>query len=160
MIEKEIKIQYTSFESESDLNKNTFQLFEEAKKALYTAYSPYSNFQVGAALKLSNGEIIRGSNQENAAYPSGLCAERTAIFYAGSQFPDEIIEEIFVLARRTGDEKIVPACPCGACRQVLLEYETKQNKPIAIAFKMEKDGYIQLNSVSDLLPFKFDASSL
>jgi cytidine deaminase len=160
MNEKEIKIQYTRFESESDFKKSTFQLFEEAKKALNTAYSPYSNFQVGAALRLSNGEIIRGSNQENAAYPSGLCAERTAIFYAGSQFPGEIIEEIFVLARKTGDEKIVPACPCGACRQVLLEYETKQNKPMAISFKIEKDGFIQLHSVSDLLPFKFDASSL
>jgi len=157
---KVIKIQYTTYESEAELNSGTFQLYEEAKKALDTAYSPYSNFQVGAALKLSNGEIIRGSNQENAAYPSGLCAERTAIFYAGSQFPNEIIEEIFVLARKTGDENLVPACPCGGCRQVLLEYETRQNRPIPIAFKIESKGFIRVSSISDLLPFKFDASSL
>lgn len=160
MNKREIKIQYTRFESESDLDKSTLQLFEEAKKALDTAYSPYSNFQVGAALKLSNGEIVRGSNQENAAYPSGLCAERTAIFYAGSEFPHETIEEIFVLARKAGEQKFVPACPCGGCRQVLLEYETKQKKPIPISFKIEKEGFIRVSSVSDLLPFKFDASSL
>ena len=160
MIESEIKIKYSRFKSETELTAHTFRLFEEAKQALNTAYSPYSNFQVGAALRLSNGEIIRGSNQENAAYPSGLCAERTAIFYAGSQFPKETIEEIFVLARKTGDQILVPACPCGGCRQVLLEYETKQNTPIIVGFKIENEGYIQLASVSDLLPFKFDSSSL
>ena len=160
MNEREIKIQFSSFGSESDLNTSSFQLFIEAKKALDTAYSPYSNFQVGAALRLSNGEIVRGSNQENAAYPSGLCAERTAVFYAGSQYPNETIEEIFVLARKTGAQELVPACPCGGCRQVLLEYETKQNKPIPVSFKMEKVGFIRVSSVSDLLPFKFDASSL
>jgi cytidine deaminase len=157
---KEIRIQYAKYETENELDSQSFQILEEAKKALDTAYSPYSNFQVGAALKLSNGQIIRGSNQENAAYPSGLCAERTAIFYAGSQFPNEKIEEMVVLARRVGETELTTACPCGACRQALLEYEEKQNQPILITFKMSKQGFVRISSIADLLPFKFDSTSL
>jgi len=160
MKEHEIRIQFAKYGAVTDLETPTSQLFEEAQKALQSAYSPYSSFQVGAALRLSNGQIIRGSNQENAAYPSGLCAERTAFFYAGSQFPNENIEEIVVLARKTGDSILVPACPCGACRQVMLEYEVKQKQAIPIVFKLENEGFIRVSSISDLLPFKFDASSL
>jgi len=160
MTENEIRIQFSKYGTEIELNNTGLLLLDSAKKALDSAYSPYSNFQVGAALLLSNGEIIRGSNQENAAYPSGLCAERTAIFFAGAQYPLEKVLEILVIARKTGTLDLIAACPCGACRQVLLEYEVRQNQAIPVVFKLEKQGFIKVASVSDLLPFKFDSSSL
>jgi cytidine deaminase len=135
-------------------------LFEEAVSALDSAYSPYSCFQVGAALRLSNGEIIKGSNQENASYPSGLCAERTAIFFAGSQYPGVKIEALVVVARKQGETLLVPACPCGGCRQAMLEYEERQSENIPLYFKLSAEEWISVPSVSALLPFKFDSASL
>jgi len=160
MTQKEISIRYTAFESESELPAEIQTLLVEAEKALDMAYSPYSGFQVGAAIQLSNGEIITGANQENAAYPSGLCAERTAIYYAGAHFPAEQIQMVAVVARKSGTDSLVPACPCGACRQAMLEYELRQKSPIALVFKQNRPGFVYVESVSDTLPFKFDADSL
>ena len=155
-----ISIGFDSYSSENEFPENTRLLMEKAKMALNSAYSPYSNFQVGAALRLSNGQIVTGSNQENAAYPSGMCAERTAFYFAGAQHPESKIEEVFILARKTGGTELVPACPCGSCRQAMLEYEVRQSQPIKVFFKSTSDGFISVDSVADTLPFKFDAESL
>jgi len=155
-----ISIAYETYSTDYELPENTKILKEQAEKALGSAYAPYSNFQVSAALLLSNGEIITGSNQENAAYPSGMCAERTAFYYAGARFPESKIEAVFILARKQGESDFVPACPCGSCRQAMLEYEIRQNHPIKIFFKNKVEGFMSIDSVSDALPFKFDAASL
>ena len=160
MTQKEISIRYISYGSENELPADFQQLIEEAKKALDMAYAPYSNFQVGAAIRLSNGEIVSGANQENAAYPSGLCAERTAMYYAGAHFPNEKMEALAVLARKKDTTALLPACPCGACRQAMLEYEQRQDSPISLIFRQEEYGFIVVDSVAATLPFKFDANAL
>src|SRR5687767_6042054 len=105
-------------------------LFREAREATRTSYSPYSNFCVGAALRLEDGTVVRGSNQENAAFPSGLCAERTAVFTAAVQHPGKRIDAIAIVACPAESRQFVPISPCGGCRQVLLEYEQKQGSPM------------------------------
>ena len=119
------------------------------------AYAPYSQFHVGAAILLDNGEIIKGSNQENAAYPSGLCAERTAIYYAGANFPDAKIIMMAISARAKNKETLTPIPPCGSCRQAIAEYEVKQKQPIAIYFMGERGSVIKSNSLQNLLPLLF-----
>ncbi len=133
---------------------------EAARHVSKTAYAPYSHFNVGAAILLKNGEIITGSNQENVAYPSGLCAERVAIFYTGAQYPNEMIAAIAVTAYSLDFEFLDVASPCGSCRQAMLEYEVKQDK--AIPFYMDSAGgeIYALDSIADLLPFNFKASFL
>ncbi len=131
-----------------------------AEEAREKAYAPYSNFRVGAAILLENGEIITGNNQENAAYPSGLCAERVAIFFAGSQFPNTKILQLAVTARSENQVLRKPISPCGACRQSIAEYEIKQNHPIEIFFMGETGEVYKANSIKDLLPFLFDGSQL
>jgi len=160
MIKHQITINYSIYPTEKELSAESILLLEQAKKVLSHAYAPYSHFQVAAAIRLSNGEVITGANQENAAYPSGMCAERSAIFYAGAKFPEAKIEEIIVVARREGEVDLVPACPCGSCRQAMLEYEERQSQAIRLIFKRNEEGFIGLDSVSDSLPFKFGADSL
>jgi cytidine deaminase len=160
MENRQLTINYLVYESESEFPEHSRELLQAAKGALDSAYAPYSHFQVAAALRLDNGEIICGTNQENAAYPSGLCAERTALFYAGSAFPGSEVVELFVIARKEGSSELLPACPCGGCRQVMQETEFRQGKEIKVFFRMEKSGFIQLNSVADILPFRFDPASL
>ena len=129
----------------------------EARKK---AYAPYSGFSVGAAMVLENGEVISGSNQENASYPSGLCAERVAIYYAGAKFPGATIKTIAISAA-SGKNKInVPVPPCGACRQAIAEYEIKQNSPIAIYFMGETGSIIKADALKDMLPLIFEKSLL
>ena len=124
------------------------------------AYAPYSKFNVGAALLLENGVVITGSNQENASYPSGLCAERTAIYYAGAQYPDVKILEIAISATSKNTPTKDPIPPCGACRQAISEYEVKQNTPISIYFMGESGKVVKSNSLANLLPWVFDKSVL
>lgn len=152
--------EYEFFNHRKSLPETDLALLEVAEKALESAYSPYSGFQVAAALRLSNGEVLVGTNQENAAYPSGLCAERTVAFFAGSQFPLQRFEALVVVAKKQGETQLVPACPCGACRQVLLEYEHKQGKAFPITFQSAPDHWVRLASISQLLPFQFDVSAL
>ena len=131
------------------------RLVDLAREATYRAYAPYSHFNVGAAILLSNGEIVIGANQENVAYPSGLCAERTACFYAHARYPDDCFEMIAVAARGTdGKELSSPISPCGACRQSLLEYETLAGKEVPVLLVSATDIYL-LPSVRSLLPFAF-----
>ena len=159
---KEIKIESTLylFENLEELPKEVFSLMQHAIKAREKAYAPYSNFNVGTAILLDNGEVITGSNQENASYPSGLCAERTAVYYAGSQFPEAKIVRMAISAGSKKHQTTKPIPPCGACRQAIAEYETKQEAPIEIYFMGETGEIAKSNSLANLLPLGFDKSVL
>ncbi|GAA3616810.1 cytidine deaminase [Flavivirga amylovorans] len=159
---KEIKIETTLYiyQDLDELPKNVTLLMQKAFEARRNAYAPYSNFNVGAALLLDNGEIITGNNQENASYPSGLCAERTAIYYAGSQYPRAKIIQMAISAGSKNNLTTKPIPPCGACRQAIAEYEIKQDTPIEIYFMGETGKVAKSNSLANLLPLVFDKSVL
>ena len=155
-----INTTFSVFEGESDLPQDMQSLMANAVAIRKNAYAPYSKFRVGCAILLDNEKIVLGSNQENAAYPSGLCAERVAIFQAGSLYPDAKILKMAISA--TGDEKPVlePIPPCGSCRQSIAEYEIKQETPIEIFFMGESGAVYQSDSLRNLLPFMFDKKFL
>ncbi|WP_406684854.1 cytidine deaminase [Seonamhaeicola sp. MEBiC1930] len=159
---KEIKIESTFFVYNclEDLPKDVLLLMKEANLARKNAYAPYSKFKVGAAILLDNKEIVTGNNQENASYPSGLCAERTAIYYAGSQFPEAKVLKIAIVAGSQKKLTNKPVPPCGACRQAIAEYEINQNTPIEIYFMGETGKVVKSNSLANLLPLVFDKSEL
>lgn len=160
MKKQDISTQITIIDSKEELSEKVLFLFNEAEKARENAYAPYSNFRVGAAVLLDNGNIITGNNQENAAYPSGLCAERVAVYFAGSQFPNTKILQIAVTARSEKQLLNKPIAPCGSCRQAIAEYEIKQNQPIEIYFMGETGQIFKTESIKALLPMLFDSSSL
>lgn len=141
--------------SDKELDANDKHLLEQARKASENAYAPYSRFQVGAAVRLANGEVITANNQENAAYPSGLCAERIALFYAHSRFPDIAIEAIAITAK--GNKGIIeePLSPCGACRQVMAESEKNSNQPMRVIMQGQTGPVMIAESIKVLLPFSF-----
>lgn len=134
------------------------RLEEAAVEAARNAYAPYSRFRVGAALLLSNGVVVVGSNQENAAYPSGLCAERTALFAAGAQYPNEAVE-ILLLVAFSEEDRVESITPCGACRQVLMETSSRHQKPFKVIM-VGKEQALVLHDNRGLLPFAFDGSDL
>ena len=141
--------------SVAELDEADVALREAALEAAHKAYAPYSHFQVGAALRLSNGQIITGNNQENIAYPSGLCAERTALFYAGAHYPQEAICSLAIIAFAQG--KIQPQiAPCGACRQVMVETEKRGKEPMEVLLYGTNETLI-FRSAADLLPLVFDS---
>lgn len=130
-------------------------LVSQAREATHRAYNPYSHFNVGAAIQLSNGEIIAGANQENVAYPSSICAERTAAYYAHAKYPEAKFETVAIAARGIdGNEVEIPISPCGACRQALLEYETLAGHDVKVILAGAEKLYV-LPSVKSLLPFAF-----
>ena len=135
------------------------ELIEHAMKATDNAYAEYSHFYVGAALRLANGRIVIGANQENAAFPSGLCAERTAVFSAQANFPDQSIEALALVARNDNGLIDNPVTPCGACRQVLLGVEERYGLPMRILM-YGKSGVYSVGSAKDLLPLSFVDSSM
>lgn len=138
-----------------DLENDDRSLIDEARKATLRSYAPYSKFSVGAAILLDNGEIITGANQENIAYPSGTCAERTACFYAHAQFPDAQFKSIAIAARDTSGEEVAkPISPCGSCRQALLEYEMLAKNDIKVILVGCDEIYV-LKSIKSLLPLAF-----
>jgi len=143
----------------SELSEQDRQLEERALEVAQKAYAPYSRFHVGAAVLLANGEIVTGSNQENAAYPSGLCAERSAIFAAQSTHPDQPIKALAIAARNGGGLMKLPIVPCGACRQVVLEIEDRYKKPVRILL-YGTDGIYIINTIKDLLPLQFIGESM
>ncbi|WP_370477825.1 cytidine deaminase [Tamlana flava] len=159
---KEIKIEsiLQVFQSLDELPPEVFNLMKSAIKARGQAYAPYSNFSVGAAILVNNGEIVLGNNQENASYPSGLCAERTAIYSAGAQFPNAKILKICICAGSKITPTSKPIPPCGACRQAIAEYEIKQKSPIEIYFMGESGAVAKSKSLENLMPFMFDKSVL
>ncbi len=141
--------------SYDELDETDRRLVDLARESTYRAYAPYSHFSVGAAILLSNGETVTGSNQENAAFPSGTCAERTAAYYAHSRYPDARFERIAIAARGTdGQEVASPVAPCGACRQALLEYETLAGKGVKVILAGRDEIFI-LPSVTSTLPLAF-----
>lgn len=148
--QKQIIISYTDYSSEKELNGTHQSLLKKAKQMSEDAYAPYSDFKVGAAVLLANGQEIGGSNQENRAFPSGLCAERVALFSSGANFPNQSIQAIAVYAEK-GNE----ISPCGACRQVMLEYQQKQEQPIQVLLMNQAGEVRHFESVSQLLPFGF-----
>lgn len=159
---KEVKIETTLsvYDSLDNLPQDIIDLMYHAAEARKKAYAPYSKFSVGVAILLENGEIITGSNQENASYPSGLCAERTAIYYAGAKYPDVKMLKMTVIAGSQIKQTLEPIPPCGACRQAIAEYEVKQETPIAIYFMGETGKVVKSESLANLLPLLFDSSSL
>ena len=148
---------FDSFEELSSKNKTVMTQAIEARK---NAYAPYSNFHVGAAVLLENGEIIIGNNQENASYPSGLCAERVAVFQAGARFPGEVIKLIAISANSKDYLVDKPAAPCGNCRQSISEYEIKQGSPIELLLMGETGEVLKCASIADILPLAFNSSYL
>ncbi len=159
---KEIKIEtrLRLFDDLEELPIEVFQLMQSAIEARTRAYAPYSNFSVGAAILLDNGEVVTGNNQENASYPSGLCAERTAIYAAGARCPDAKILKMAICAGSKVNPAQTPIPPCGACRQAIAEYEIKQDVPIEIYFMGETGQVAHSYSLKNLLPFMFDKSVL
>lgn len=150
---------FTEYADDSELSAPDLELLQAARAASRNAYAPYSNFFVGAALRLENDVVVKGNNQENAAYPSGLCAERVAIFSAGANYPELGVSAIAVCCvteNKTGK----PFSPCGACRQVLGEYENRSGKPMRIILGGLKGTAYVINSVKDLLPLAFEGEVL
>jgi cytidine deaminase len=159
---KEVKIESTFFvyDDIKDVSLDVQHLMSKASEARDKAYAPYSKFHVGTAILLDNDEIISGNNQENASYPSGLCAERTAIYYSGAKYPEAKILRMAIIAGSTKNVTSKPIPPCGACRQAIAEYEVKQESPIEIYFMGESGKVVRSNSLSNLLPLLFDKSVL
>lgn len=158
---KQISINTTiSVLSKDELSQEETSLMSQAFEARSKAYAPYSKFTVGAAILLDNGIVVQGSNQENAAYPSGLCAERVAIFYAGSTFPNAKIVKMFITASPQDRDLEEPIPPCGSCRQAIAEYEFKQDAPIAIFFMGAKGDIYKSDSLKNILPLVFDKNHL
>ena len=160
MKEQELRIFYTEFESEKELNESEQQLLSKAREASDLAYAPYSNFYVGAALLLENGVIVSGNNQENVAYPSGLCAERVAIYAAGAQYPNVAIKTIAITCKSKSFHVNEPLSPCGACRQAMSEYEMRHHSTIRVILAGETGKIRIMDSIADLLPFMFKAEEL
>ena len=159
---KEIRIEtkLSVFESFDELSPSEKKYMTSAIEIRKKAYAPYSEFLVGAAIVLDNGMVLQGSNQENAAYPSGLCAERVAIFYAGANYPENKIVKMFISAAPSDREATTPIPPCGSCRQSISEYEVKQDLPIEIYFMGSKGPIHKSDSLKNLLPFMFDKANL
>ncbi|MCG8476377.1 MAG: cytidine deaminase [Cytophagales bacterium] len=157
---RELKIVREEFDSVAELAQEDQELLRRAQECCSAAYAPYSGFHVGAALRMEDGTIETGSNQENSAYPSGLCAERVAIFHASAKYPDKQFRTIAIAARRKDEVAFLPVTPCGSCRQVLAEYEHKQEQSIRLIMQYPEDKVTILQSVSDLLPFVFTKDSL
>ncbi len=159
---KEIHITTTFevFPTVNELPKEIQLLMQQAIETRKKAYAPYSHFRVGAAILLDNGKIVLGSNQENAAYPSGLCAERVAIYQAGAIYPDVRMLTIAITAASDSNPTLSPIPPCGSCRQSIAEYEFKQDTPIEIYFMGESGEVYKSNSINNLLPLSFNKTSL
>jgi cytidine deaminase len=159
---KEINISTTflAYNSIDELPSEIRSLMEQAIEIRKKAYAPYSHFRVGAAILLDNGKVVLGSNQENAAYPSGLCAERVAIFQAGAIYPDAKIVKLVITAASDSNPTLSPIPPCGSCRQSIAEYEFKQDAPIEIFFMGESGEVYKSNSIANLLPLSFDKKYL
>lgn len=148
------------YESAAELSSEDQGLLKKASIVLKDAYAPYSKFNVGTALLLKNGEIVIGNNQENVAYPSGLCAERVALFAAGAQYPDVPVIAIAIMAKSDSVSIDEPLAPCGACRQVMCETENRYGQKIKVLLKGDADKIYVINSVSDILPLSFTPDKL
>lgn len=152
---QKIEIEYSIYSGLEELEAADKELALAAISAMQGAYAPYSHFHVGAAVRLNDGTIVKGANQENAAFPSGICAERTAMFSAGASYPTKDMTEIAIAGGVMGKLGSHPAAPCGACRQVMAQYQAKSGKPMAILL-VSAQNILKFKRVDDLLPFIFD----
>ena len=149
-----------TFASIDDLDAESKYLVHKAKEASMHAYAPYSKFFVGASLILEDGIVIIGANQENAAYPLCMCAERVALYTAGVEHPGKKIVKMAVIAHKKNHKDLVPATSCGACRQVMQEFEMRQDSPIEVVMLAENDKWIKISAAAALLPFGFTKDNL
>lgn len=156
MDQKKIEIKFEEYGSLSELNAEDRELACAAIEAMRGSYAPYSHFNVGAAVRMSNGQIVRGANQENAAFPSGICAERTAMFSAGAKYPDKAMCSIAIAGGVYGRITEQPATPCGACRQVMAQYQTKSGAPMSVIM-VGASRVWKFEKVDDILPLIFDS---
>jgi cytidine deaminase len=156
MTDKEIRIKYHEYGSAEEMVPEDRELVAEAIHAMSGSYAPYSHFNVGAAVRMSNGQIVRGANQENAAFPSGLCAERTAMFAAGARYPDKDMLGIAIAGGVMGRLALEPVTPCGACRQVMAQYQAKSGKPMSVIM-ISAGRILKFDKVDDILPLIFDS---
>lgn len=156
MARRSLNIEYSEYDSLDDLSPEDKVLAEKAIEATSSSYSPYSKFKVGAAVRLADGTIVKGSNQENMAYPSGLCAERTAMFYASATYPDLAMKAIAIAAVQNGELCPTPATPCGSCRQVMAEYQKKGGEPMEVLLVGSRKIW-KFDKIDDILPFIFDS---
>jgi len=156
MTEKSFSVSYQEFSSINEMSLDDRELAQEAIQAMNNAYAPYSHFHVGAAVRMSNSQIVRGSNQENAAFPSGLCAERTAMFAASAKYPDKDIRSIAIAGGVHGRLASRPCTPCGACRQVMAQYQTKAGEDLSVIM-VGADFIWKFGKVDDVLPFIFNS---
>jgi cytidine deaminase len=152
---KHIDIPVEVYDSLDEMQAEDRMLIRHARQASAAAYAPYSRFQVGAAVLLDNGEVVSASNQENVAYPSGLCAERTALFYAGAKYPHAAVKAIAIAAQSAGQPCPHAVYPCGACRQVMLECERRGKQPVRVIMHGEK-GTEVTHRIADILPLSFE----
>lgn len=150
-----LNITFEQYSGVTELSAHDQTLCKLAEQALSNSYSPYSKFRVGTAIRLATGETILGSNQENLAYPSGLCAERVALFTIGTTYPDAVIESMAITAQTDAFEILKPITSCGGCLQVMAEFERKQNAPIEVIFYCLGREVLKVSSVKSLLPFSF-----
>lgn len=155
-----LTISYEEYSSFDELSAPDQELCNEAVKAMATSHSPYSEFRVGAAVKLQSGRIVHGSNQENVAFPSGLCAERVALFAIGAAYPDDKIISMAITAHTDNFHITQPVTSCGACLQVMAEYEKRQSLPIEVLFYCKNGSVIKTNGIKSLLPFAFAETRL
>ncbi len=160
MKKKTLCIDIYEVEDEKELPSEDLELIHIARKMTLNAYAPYSEFYVGSAILLENGLIVTGSNQENAAYPSGICAERVCVFSASSQYPNVNMKTIAVAARNPREKMNYPISPCGSCRQVLLEFEHKQKAPIKVLLTGESGKVFIIKKAEDLTPISFSSDDL
>jgi cytidine deaminase len=157
---KSIQTEIEVYASKSELLPDEQQLLAKAEEARENAYAPYSNFKVGAAVLLENGVIVIGNNQENAAYPSGLCAERVAVYAAAALYPNTCILKVAITAEAPTYTITQPVAPCGACRQSLLEYELQQKTDMVMLLHGEKGDVYRVNGLKQLLPLYFGQQAL
>jgi cytidine deaminase len=160
MEQKNLSFSYLEYDSMGELPSADRELLEHAKKAVDSAYAPYSHYKVGAAVRMGNGKIVPGSNQENMAFPSGLCAERVALFAAASAYPGITIEAIAITARSLQFPVETPVSPCGSCRQAIIEYENLSQQKIQIILMGETGKVVTFESMESLLPLSFKADGL
>jgi cytidine deaminase len=160
MQKRTISISFDEYTSLEELNSQDQILCLEAKKAMSNSHSPYSGFRVGVAVQLESGKIVYGSNQENVAYPSGLCAERVALFMIGTTYPDDKILSMAITAQTDHFLIKEPVTSCGACLQVMAEYEKKQSQPINVLFYCLNGTIIRTTGIKTLLPFAFEETRL
>ena len=156
-MDKTLTIHYQEYSGIEELSADDRVLVDRAVDAAGRAYAPYSHFSVGAAVRLADGTVVDGNNQENMAYPSGLCAERVALFSASAKYGVDTVIDAIAMVARDSEGRLAEASPCGACRQVMIEYERRQRRPMRVILRLA-DGQIRcFDSVKSLLPFAFSA---